>query len=62
MIPGLVSKGISYEDYRRTVDYFLLYEYCEWIMLGNKYPDEEIPRAREYLTKTKDHIRSRSLT
>lgn len=56
------SKGISYEDYRRTVDYFLLYEYCEWIMLGNKYPDEEIPRAREYLTKTKDHIRSRSLT
>lgn len=50
------SKGISYEDYRRTVDYFLLYEYCEWIMLGNKYPDEEIPRAREYLAIAKAHI------
>ena len=56
------SKGISYEDYRRSVDYFLLYEYCEWIMLGNKYADEDIPRAREYLAKAKDHIRSRSLT
>ena len=50
------SKGISYEDYRRTVDYFLLYEYCEWIMLGSKYPDEDIPRAREYLAIAKAHI------
>lgn len=54
-------KGIAYEDYRRAVDYFLLYEYCEWIMLGNKYPDEEIPRAKEYLAKAKDHIRNGSL-
>lgn len=52
------SKGISYEDYRWAVDYFLLYEYCEWIMLGNKYPDEDIPRAREYLAIAKNHIHS----
>lgn len=50
------SKGISYEDYRWAVDYFLLYEYCEWIMLGNKYPDEDIPRAKEYLIIAKAHI------
>ncbi|MBR0507925.1 MAG: phosphotransferase [Clostridia bacterium] len=29
--------GISYADYRRTLDHFLFYEYCEWIMLGNRY-------------------------
>lgn len=52
------SKGISYEDYRWAVDHFLLYEYCEWIMLGNKYPDEDIPRAREYLAIAKNHIHS----
>ena len=29
--------GISYEEYRRTLDFFLFYEACEWIMLGNRY-------------------------
>lgn len=29
--------GISFEQYRRSLDYFLFYEYCEWIMLGNRY-------------------------
>ena len=29
--------GISFEEYRRSLDFFLFYEYCEWIMLGNRY-------------------------
>ena len=29
--------GISYAEYRRTLDFFLFYEACEWIMLGNRY-------------------------
>lgn len=29
--------GISYEEFRRTLDWFLFYEACEWIMLGNRY-------------------------
>ena len=34
---GLVQKhGIPYEDYRHTVDLFLFYEYCEWIMVANE--------------------------
>ena len=29
--------GIAFSDYRRALDHFLFYEYCEWIMLGNRY-------------------------
>lgn len=50
------KKGISYGDYRRAVNYFLLYEYCEWIMLGNKYGDTESDRYMEYLAKAKEHL------
>lgn len=43
-------KGISYNEYRRSLDMFLLYEYCEWIMLGNKY-DSVDKRMLEKYTK-----------
>lgn len=29
--------GISWEEFRHSLDYFLFCEYCEWIMLGNRY-------------------------
>ena len=51
------SKGISYERYRRSLNLFLLYEYCEWIMLGNKYPDGDRERHQKYLRKAKEHIK-----
>lgn len=38
------KRGIPYEEYRRTLDYFLFYEYCEWIMLGNRYDMREDDR------------------
>lgn len=44
----IASKGISYEDYRRALDRFLFYEYCEWVMLGVKYGDTDSPRYRRY--------------
>ena len=50
------SKGISYTEYRETLDYFLLYEYCEWIMLGIKYGDREMPRYKEYIVKAEAHV------
>lgn len=40
----LKPKGISYRDYRKALDSFFLYEYCEWIMLGNKYGDTSSER------------------
>lgn len=52
------KKGISYTDYRRALDGFLLYEYCEWIMLGNKYPDANQARYSAYLEKAKTHIKN----
>ena len=52
------NKGISYGDYRKALDAFLLYEYCEWIMLGNKYPDGDKVRYSAYLKKAKTHIKN----
>mgnify|MGYP003291561478 CR=1 FL=1 len=52
------SKGIGYADYRKALDGCLLYEYCEWIMLGVKYPEGDMTRYRQYLRKAKEHIKS----
>ena len=54
----LSDKGISYEEYRRTLDLFLLYEYCEWIMLGNRYEDADMERYRDYRNKAKELIKN----
>lgn len=53
----LKEKGIDYSDYRKTLDYFLLYEYCEWIMLGVEYNDTENERFKKYYAKAKEHIK-----
>ncbi len=51
----LVSKkGIAYQDYIFTLKLFLLYEYCEWVMLGNKYKDADMERYTLYFKKAKD--------
>lgn len=50
------KKGISRQEYDRAVDLFLLYEYCEWIMLGNKYPTADMTRYKAYLEKVYKHI------
>lgn len=42
--------GISQEEFRRTLDYFLFYEYCEWIMLGNRYDSRDDERYGYYLS------------
>lgn len=41
--------GISTEKYRRTLDYFLFYEYCEWVMIGNRYDNRSDERYGHYL-------------
>ena len=48
--------GISYQDYRKALDACLLYEYCEWIMLGNRYPEVDRQRYQFYLEKAKAHV------
>ena len=46
---GLIRKhGIPYAEYRRTLDYFLFYEYCEWVMLGNRYDNRSDERYGYY--------------
>jgi len=47
---GLIKKhGIPFAEYRRTLDYFLFYEYCEWVMLGNRYDNRSDERYGDYL-------------
>ena len=56
---NLVAKhNIPYEEYKYTLDLFLLYEYCEWIMLANKCPDADMERANNYTIKAKEHLKS----
>ncbi len=45
----LREKGISYSDWRHTLDYFLFYEYCEWVFVGNKYGDTDSEYYQKYL-------------
>ncbi len=46
--------GIEYGDYRRTLDWFLFFEYCEWVMLGNRYGAEDDGRYSWYLKKAEE--------
>ena len=52
----LQEKGIAYDDYRVALDYFLLYEYCEWIMLGIRYGNTESERYIRYRTMALEQI------
>lgn len=50
----LVKKHqISYEKYRHDLDYFIFFEYCEWIMLGNRYNQKD-ERFYYYLNKANE--------
>ena len=50
------DKGIPFSEYKKAVDLFIFYEYCEWIMLGNKCSDADMVRFEEYKQKAKKHI------
>ena len=45
----LMEKGISYDDWIHTLDYFLFYEYCEWVYVGNKYNVTDGKYFKKYL-------------
>ena len=41
-------KNIPYGEYIAAVKLFFFYEYCEWIMLGNKHNTADSERCRHY--------------
>lgn len=45
--------GIDYREYLKTIRLFWLYEYCEWIYVGNKFGNTESERFRDYFPKAK---------
>jgi hypothetical protein len=54
-------KGINYNDYIKSLNYFILYEYTEWIMLGNKYDSVDKARFNMYKIKAKELIENINL-
>ncbi len=51
----LKEKGISYSDWLNTLEYFLFYEYCEWVFVGNKYNATDGEYYKKYLPIAKQH-------
>ena len=45
----LREKGISYTEWLNTLECFLLYEYCEWVFVGNKYHATNGKYYKKYL-------------
>ncbi len=51
----LRDKGISYEEWLHILDYFLLYEYCEWVMIGHRYGNTDSINYKKYIELAKHH-------
>ena len=49
----LQEKGISYAEWRKTLDYFLFYELCEWVYVGNRYNATEGAYYQKYFPLAK---------
>lgn len=49
----LKDKGISHSQWRDTLAYFLFYEYCEWVFVGNKYGTTDGEYYKKYLPMAK---------
>lgn len=45
----LKKMGIAYTEWRNTLEYFLFYEYCEWVFVGNKYNARDSAFYKKYL-------------
>lgn len=45
----LKETGISYTEWRNTLEYFLFFEYCEWVFVGNKYDAQNSEFYKKYL-------------
>lgn len=50
----LKENGISYTQWHNTLEYFLFYEYCEWVFLGNKYKNYDNIYYTEYFRLAKE--------
>ena len=51
----MVSRhGIGFDEYLHDLERFLFYEYCEWVMLGNRYGSRDDERYSYYLKKAEE--------
>ena len=49
----LKEKGIAYGEWINTLEYFTLYEYCEWVYVGNKYGTQDGELYKKYFPLAK---------
>lgn len=50
----LMKNGITHNDWLNTLEYFLFYEYCEWVYVGNKYNVTDGEYFKKYLPIAKE--------
>ena len=50
----LEEKGIPYAEWRRTLEYFLFYELCEWVYVGHRYEATDGACFQKYLPLAKE--------
>ena len=53
----LKDKGIAKEEWQRTLAYFLLYEYCEWVAVGHQYEEPDNEYFIKYQPVAKAHAK-----
>lgn len=53
----IINKGIERHEYYKAINFFLLYEYCEWVMIGNKYEQVDSDRFTRYLAKARNQAK-----
>ena len=53
----LKEMGISYTEWRNTLEYFLFFEYCEWVFVGNKYDAKNSEFYKKYLPIARQQAR-----
>lgn len=58
-------KGIDRDTYKKTLEAFFFYEYCEWVMLEVKYGGTDPDRYKKYLAlaeaSAKDILKSKNI-
>lgn len=54
----LKNMGISYTEWINALEYFLFYEYCEWVFVGNKYNAQNSEFYKKYFPIAKQQAKN----
>lgn len=53
----LKDMEIAYTEWRYSLECFLLYEYCEWVFIGNKHGETDGDYYKKYFSIAKQQAK-----